>query len=116
MHFTANLQGDPTRGQQAFLAGGCIGCHTVTGNPLAQGKIGPNLTHVGTRTTIAGGMFPNDTRHLTRWVKNARLMKPGVLMPTIGKDAKDPVTGQTNKFGLSDQQIADVVAYLQALK
>jgi cytochrome c oxidase subunit 2 len=80
------------------------------------GQIGPNLTHVGSRTSIAGGTYPNDRRHLSLWIKNARKMKPGVLMPTIGLNEFDPVLGTTMKQGLTDQQIADIVAYLQALK
>jgi cytochrome c oxidase subunit 2 len=53
------------------------------------------------------------------WIKNARKMKPDVLMPTLGMDEYDPVlkakvTSATG--GLTDQQIADIVAYLTALK
>ena len=73
-------------------------------------------THIGSHTTIAAGLFPNDTRHLALWIKNARKMKPGVLMPTIGVNEYDPQLGTTMKVGLTDQQIADIVAYLQALK
>ena len=82
-------------------------------------SIGPNLTHIGTRSTIAAGIFPNDTRHLRLWLKNARLMKPGVAMPTLGMGQRDPITGATvsaSLGGLTDQQIADIVAYLQALR
>jgi cytochrome c1 len=44
-------------------------------------------------------------------------MKPGVIMPTLGAFQRDPVTRQTvPATGLTDQQIADIVAYLQALK
>jgi cytochrome c oxidase subunit 2 len=72
---------------------------------------------VGSRNTIAAGLYPNDTRHLTAWIKNARAMKPGITMPTLGLNEYDPVTKQTVKQGgLTDQQIADIVAYLQALK
>jgi cytochrome c oxidase subunit II len=81
-----------------------------------MGVVGPNLTHVATRSTIAGGLYPNDTKHLARWIKNARWMKPGVLMPTIGKGQYDPILKTNLKQGLSDEQIADMVAYLQALK
>ncbi len=112
-----NLKGDPARGQAAFLS--CIGCHAIRGNPIAAGVIGPNLTHVGSRNTIAAGLFPNDTRHLALWIKNARAMKPGVTMPTLGLGQYDPVTkAQASKAtgGLTDQQIMDIVAYLQALK
>ena len=80
------------------------------------GQVGPNLTHVGSRTSIAGGLFPNDARHLALWIKNAREMKPGILMPTLGQGQYDPILKARMTAGLSDQQIADVVAYLQALK
>lgn len=117
--FTPGLVGDPARGLKTFSSGLCIGCHTVKGNPMAQSPIGPNLTHVGSRYTIAGSLYPNDTDHLRLWIKNARLMKPGVLMPTIGIGEYDPQTkGRASAAtgGLTDQQIADIVAYLQALK
>ncbi len=97
-------------------AGGCLACHSIRGNPSMVGIIGPNLTHVATRTTIAAGLFPNDAQHLARWVKNAREMKPGVIMTTIGQGEYDPILKATMKQGLTDQQIADVVAYLQTLK
>ena len=110
--------GDPARGAQLLMQGqgACLGCHTIRGNPSMIGQIGPNLTHIGSRTTLAAGLFPNDARHLALWIKNARKMKPGVLMPTIGVNEYDPQLGTTMKVGLTDQQIADIVAYLQALK
>jgi len=110
--------GDAGRGAELLMKGqgACLGCHTIRGNPSMIGQIGPNLTHVGSRTTIAAGLYPNDERHLALWIKNARKMKPGVLMPTIGLNEYDPQLGTTMKAGLTDQQIADIVAYLQALK
>jgi cytochrome c oxidase subunit 2 len=110
--------GDPGRGAALLMKGqgACLGCHTIRGNPSMIGQIGPNLTHIGSRTTIAAGLYPNDTRHLALWIKNARKMKPGVLMPTLGQGEYDPQLGTTMKLGLTDQQIADIVAYLQALK
>jgi len=118
VQFNDALQGDPERGRQLLTSGqgACLGCHTIAGNPVMLGQIGPNLTHVGSRSTIAGGLYPNDSRHLARWVKNARWMKPGVLMPTIGVGQYDPILKTNLKQGLTDAQIADVVAYLQALK
>jgi len=118
VQFNDALKGDPERGRQLMTSGqgACLGCHTITGNPVMMGVIGPNLTHVGSRTTIAGGIYPNDTKHLSRWIKNARWMKPGVLMPTIGKGQYDPILKTNLTQGLSDEQIADIVAYLQALK
>jgi cytochrome c oxidase subunit 2 len=83
---------------------------------MMQSPVGPNLTHVGSRTTIAAGLFPNDAQHLARWIKNAPLMKPGILMPTIGAGEYDNVRKMKSAVNLTDQQIADIVAYLQTLK
>ncbi len=119
MSFDESLRGDAERGRTLLtqFGGGCAGCHMVNGTTSMVGVTGPNLTHVASRTTIAGGLFPNDTKHLSLWIKNARWMKPGVIMPTLGAFQRDPLTGQTvPKTGLTDQQIADIVAYLQALK
>jgi cytochrome c oxidase subunit 2 len=111
------LVGDPERGRQVYSSNSCIGCHYINGNPVSIGKNGPNLTHVGSRNTIAAGLYPNDTRHLRAWLKNAREMKPGVTMPTLGRGERDPITKMTvTAGGLTDQQIADLAAYLQALK
>jgi cytochrome c oxidase subunit 2 len=88
----------------------------IKGNPMMVGVIGPNLTHLATRSSIAGGLFPNDDRHLARWIKNAREMKQGVIMQTFGANEYDPVLKRRNTPGLTDQQIADIVAYLQTLK
>lgn len=110
------LVGDPQRGMEIYSRSTCIGCHAISGNPMSISRIGPDLTHIGSRHTIAGGMFPNDTRYLTAWIKNSRALKPGVLMPTAGIGEYDPITGMTLEFGLDDQQVADIVAYLQALR
>lgn len=114
--FDTNLVGDAARGAQLVAFGTCIACHAVKGSQTLKGRTGPDLTHVGSRLTIAGGLYPNDKRHLGAWIKNARAMKPGTLMLTLGKDQYDPILKSTLSVGLSDQQIADIVAYLQALK
>jgi cytochrome c oxidase subunit 2 len=118
LRYNDALVGDAERGRNLLSTGGggCMGCHMINGNPVMMGVVGPNLTHIATRSTIAGGLFPNDTKHLARWIKNSRAMKPGVVMPTLGKGETDPVTKATIPMGLTDEQIADVVAYLQALK
>jgi cytochrome c oxidase subunit 2 len=109
--------GDAERGRRLYSSQSCIGCHYINGNPMSLGKIGPNLTHVGSRNTIGAGLFPNDARNLAYWIKNTRKMKPGVTMPTLGLNEYDPVTKmQVKQGGLTDQQIADIVAYLLALK
>ncbi len=108
--------GDATRGQQSFILGGCIGCHAINGNPMAMSPIGPNLTHLATRHTIGGGLFTNDAPTLARWIKNAKKMKPGALMNTIGIGEYEPLLKGPVTAGLTDAQIADVVAYLRSLK
>lgn len=108
--------GDATRGQTAFLLGGCIGCHTIAGNGMPNVELGPNLTHFATRHTLGGGLFPNDDHHLARWIKNAKKMKPGALMNTIGVGEYDPILKGPVTAGLTDAQIADLVAYLRSLK
>jgi cytochrome c oxidase subunit 2 len=101
-------EGDPVRGAQLFKTGACIGCHTIQG--VSPGVIGPNLTHAGSRTTIAAGMYPNDVKHLALWIKDAPAMKPGSLMPPMGK-------GLPKAMGaFDDQQIADIAAYISSLK
>ncbi|HEX8851318.1 MAG TPA: cytochrome c oxidase subunit II [Gemmatimonadaceae bacterium] len=108
--------GDPARGQQIYSRSACIGCHTIAGNPMSMGQIGPNLTHIGSRLTIGAGLYPNDDQHLALWIKNTRAMKPGSIMPTLGKGEYDPILATTVTSGLTDQEIADIVAYLRALK
>jgi len=109
--------GDAQRGMALYSRTACIGCHKVRGNPSSIGILGPDLTHVASRHTIAAGLFPNDARHLARWIKNAAKMKPGVKMNVMGTGEYDPMiksTGMTPR--LSDEQIADIVAYLMTLK
>ncbi|MFN8579621.1 MAG: cytochrome c oxidase subunit II [Gemmatimonadaceae bacterium] len=116
LSFPEGLTGDAQRGMEIYSRSACIGCHKIDGNRMSVG-IGPNLTHVASRATIAGGLFPNDARHLSLWIKNARKMKPGVTMNTLGKGEYDPIMKLTvSTGGLTDQEIADIVAYLQALK
>ena len=115
--FPEGIVGDAARGAQIYSRSSCIGCHAIKGHPISMSTVGPNLTHVGSRTTIAAGLFPNDERHLRLWIKNSRKMKPGVSMPTLGRGETDPITKQVAQLGaLSDQEIADIVAYLLALK
>jgi cytochrome c oxidase subunit 2 len=113
-------QGDAARGADLVhnkIGGGCIGCHAIAGTNFAS-TVGPNLTHIASRNTIGAGLFPNDARHLALWIKNARRMKPGVIMPTIGATEIDPQLKKapTGLAALTDAQIADVVAYLRSLK
>ena len=110
-------KGDPANGAKLMIGQAtCLACHTIKGNPMMQSPVGPNLTHIGSRTTIAAGLFPNDPAHLARWIKNAPAMKPGIIMPTLGAGQYDPTHKMKSAVNLTDQQIADIVAYLQTLK
>ena len=86
-------------GRQAFQRYACIGCHMVAG--LSNSPIGPSLTHVGSRTTIAAGTMMNTEDHLRSWIGDPPAMKPGSLMPNMHVSATD---------------ISVLVAYLQSLK
>ena len=69
-------------GKQLFESGPCSLCHTVRGT-AAGGSVGPDLTHVGSRSTIAAGSLPNTLGNLEGWIANAQSIKPGVRMPTL---------------------------------
>lgn len=87
--------------EQVFLQQACIGCHTVKGT-TAAGQIGPDLTHVGARTTIAAGTLTNDAESLARWIRNAPDVKPDSIMPAFPS--------------LSDEDLQSIVTYLQSLQ
>ncbi len=89
--------GEAAKGQQTFLTAGCVACHTIQG--IAFGVIGPDLTHVGSRRTLAAGILPNTPEDLARWLRNPPGVKPAVLMP---------------KLPLTDEQITALVAYLRS--
>jgi cytochrome c oxidase subunit 2 len=83
----------------------CIQCHSIYGSNyggiVAQGIVGPNLTHFGSRDLIAGGVAPNTPDGLTQWLTNPQNLKPGNDMPDLG---------------LTPDQVAALVAYLDSLK
>ncbi len=96
----AAKSGDAAQGEQVFLNGTCIGCHTVNGTK-AQGKVGPNLTHFATRKVFAGATMENTADNVSRWLADPQAVKPGTLMPNLH---------------LPSDQIAALVAYLESLK
>ena len=89
-------------GSEIFQRSACIGCHTISGTN-ARGEVGPNLTHVGSRKSIAAGVLENTPQEMTRWIEDPEAIKPGAKMPAF-------------KGAMSDDDIAAVVAYLQSLK
>lgn len=68
------------QGHDAFVNGTCASCHRIRGT-AAMGGFGPDLTHIGSRRTIAAGAVPNTRARLTAWIVDPQQLKPGALMP-----------------------------------
>ncbi|MDP1663560.1 MAG: c-type cytochrome [Methylobacter sp.] len=68
------------QGEQLFLSSGCGGCHTVRGTQ-ADGRIGPDLTHAGSRLSLGAGILPNTTEGFAKWISQHQTIKPENLMP-----------------------------------
>jgi cytochrome c oxidase subunit 2 len=69
-------------GQALFMSSGCIACHAIRGT-TALGSNGPDLTHVGSRLSIAAGNFPNHQGTLAGWIADSQGLKPGNHMPSF---------------------------------
>jgi cytochrome c oxidase subunit 2 len=87
-------------GREAFEHTACINCHTVRGT-VANGRFGPDLTHLMSRDTLAAGTMKNTRENLVKWIKNPDAYKPGCLMPAMK---------------LSDDQIGKIADYLVTLR
>jgi cytochrome c oxidase subunit 2 len=68
-------------GLEVFGEAGCNDCHTIRGT-AADGEIGPDLTHVASRSTLAAATLPNTRGHLGGWISDPQNVKPGALMPS----------------------------------
>jgi cytochrome c oxidase subunit 2 len=86
-------------GKAIFAKSACVGCHTIDG--VSAGVLAPNLTHFGSRRTLAAGMWPNTPDNVAAWVRDPQRLKPGAKMPDVG---------------LTDDQAKAVAAYLTGLK
>jgi cytochrome c oxidase subunit II len=87
-------------GEQVFMNSQCESCHTIAGTS-ARGAIGPNLTHVGSRTSLASDTIRNTPKNLAAWIRDPQAIKPGVVMPDLG---------------VSPRQVSELVAYLESLR
>jgi len=87
-------------GRRVFESTACINCHAVTGTN-ANGRFGPDLTHLMSRATIASGAAANTPEKLRIWIQDPNKIKPGSLMPAMQ---------------LSDADLDAVVSYMQTLR
>jgi cytochrome c oxidase subunit 2 len=87
-------------GARTFFASQCASCHTIRGT-AAKGGVGPDLTHVGSRSTLAALTIPNDEAALGDWLRDPQHVKPGNHMPSLD---------------LSSADVRNLVAYLEGLK
>jgi cytochrome c oxidase subunit II len=91
----------PGASHNALFNSRCAVCHTVRGTPAA-GTRGPDLTHVGGRTSIGAGLLPNNAGTLAGWITSSQHLKPGNLMPSFGD--------------LSAEELRALAEYLEGLK
>jgi cytochrome c oxidase subunit 2 len=89
------------RGLDIFLSFGCGACHAIGGTEAA-GIVGPDLSDVGGRLTLAAGTIPNNRRNLAKWIAASQAIKPESLMPSFAMLAPD--------------ELDAVAAYLESLK
>lgn len=90
-----------SEGARLFLSNGCGACHVVRGTP-ADGRVGPDLTHVAGRRTLAAGTLGTETADFRRWLAETERVKPGVHMPSFGM--------------LRDRELDALAAYLESLR
>jgi len=88
------------RGREVFLGSSCVMCHAIAGTP-AGSRVGPDLTHLAGRQTLAAGTLPNTRSNLTGWIIDPQAIKPGAKMPP-------------NQFNGPD--LLALVAYLESLR
>jgi cytochrome c oxidase subunit II len=92
--------GGEAEGGKVFLASTCAVCHTIAGTD-ARGTVGPVLTHVGSRRTIAANTLINTTENMARWIRNPQKIKPGTQMPSTD---------------MPEESLRALVAYLRSLQ
>ncbi len=89
------------RGREAFLARGCVACHTIRGVG-GTSQLGPDLTHVGSRLHIAAGTLRNHRGTLGGWIADPQSIKPGARMPAAS--------------GMDGETLRALATYLESLK
>ncbi|HAN30701.1 MAG TPA: cytochrome c oxidase subunit II [Myxococcales bacterium] len=92
------------QGKKVFETKGCKSCHTIRGVAELTKRsrsTGPDLTHVGSRSTIAALALTNTIDNLAKWVKNPQAVKEAALMTNLN---------------LTDEESKAVATYLYSLK
>jgi cytochrome c oxidase subunit 2 len=87
-------------GQQIFQAKACVSCHRIGGTD-AGGMLGPDLTHIASRSTLAAGTLPNTPEAMRRWIADPQAHKPGSNMP---------------KVPLSGHEVSRLAEYMESLR
>lgn len=100
-HEAADAVAADSRGREVFLANGCGACHRIRGTK-ADGRIGPDLTHFGSRHSLGAGILEQSPHNIARWVAETERIKPGVRMPAFD------MLGESDYLALA--------AYLEALR
>ncbi len=95
-------------GQQAFMKNQCATCHMISGVRGAQGLVGPDLTHVGSRVSLAAGIMENNLDNLIAWIHSPNYYKPGNVMYKAGYEAMN--------IQMSDDDVVNIAKYLHSLK
>jgi cytochrome c oxidase subunit 2 len=68
-------------GKAIYARNACVGCHTIAG--ISEGRLAPNLSHFGSRSTFAGATFPATAENVAAWLKDPPALKPGAKMPVL---------------------------------
>jgi cytochrome c oxidase subunit 2 len=98
---------DAKAGEQLFVQKGCIACHAITGVPAAVGVLGPNLTNLAARTSLAAGILENTPENMVRWIRYTQDVKPGARMGVA-----DPEQGGFRPIDMTDGEAGRIAAYL----
>jgi cytochrome c oxidase subunit 2 len=96
----AMVDPNASEGKRIFETTACINCHAIRGT-VANGRYGPDLTHLMSRKTLASEAVANTTENLRVWIENPEAIKPGSLMPAMK---------------LNDADLDALVRYMETLR
>ena len=95
---------------------GCTACHMIQGG-ISQAEVGPNLTHLASRSIFAGGKYDLTYDNLWRWVWDAPSRKPNSC-PRLPQP--DPcavgMPSFKNSVGMTQSEAQQIANFLLKLK